>query len=547
MDYRQLIEQRRNQSIFEFYRQTKEKKQTPLTNQDRLNRNIGGMSLFIHGKLVVDPTGAYSTNISTSTLPTTQGQVLHALDALLAYNASISLGPTLCARAYYLWFFSIATATSWVSSDKRITGTKDLWNWSIHNPLTEDDTFVWLTHMLIEIMPQFVSSYDSAEILQRERARFNWTTDEQDAAWVRVSTLGGFTEWSSAWASWFAARAEDGSVEARVPPTTAEKPNGTTYLEVTRPQDFTDRTAYPQVDKWTPLEINGVKKNYLTYGWGSVRSSILTPTQEDTIQAAAATAFLGTSQQRTDELISLLSLVTSLTDEQKMIAEFWAGGPNTVAPPGISIWFWKQFVTLTEASLPILVFSGFDLAIHLFEASRLTWALKRQFMESRPIQEIRKRYAADILRLYDGTDISGSMWRPFQMPNFVTPPFPDFPSGHSTFSQALANVMIDWFSESIPSKQITVSDLHLLSPIYHGEMNIRLTEIPIQAKSSEIEPGAVPASDLVLRWSTWQELAESAGVSRQYGGIHAASAHTGGQLVSNTLHPILKRAWNIRH
>lgn len=285
----------------------------------------------------------------------------------------------------------------------------------------------------------------------------------------------------------------------------------------------------------------------MTYGWGSVRSTALTTAEEDGIKTAAAAAFLGTSQPRIDEIADLLGLVTALTDEQKMIAEFWAGGPTTVAPPGMSVWFWKQFVTLTAQPLERVVFSGLDLAINLFEASRLTWALKRQFMESRPIQEIRKRYAAATLRLYDGTDVSGALWRPFQMPNFVTPPFPDFPSGHSTFSQALANVMTDWFSAAVPTDEFVATDLRLLSPIYGGELPVRLTAMPIKALSSETQPGAVPAADLVLRWSTWQELAESAGVSRQYGGIHAASAHTGGQLVANGLHSIIKGAWNIQH
>ena len=35
-----------------------------------------------------------------------------------------------------------------------------------------------------------------------------------------------------------------------------------------------------------------------------------------------------------------------------------------------------------------------------------------------------------------------------------------------------------------------------------------------------IEPGATPAADVTLRWWTFDEAADEAGMSRRYGGIH---------------------------
>ena len=42
----------------------------------------------------------------------------------------------------------------------------------------------------------------------------------------------------------------------------------------------------------------------------------------------------------------------------------------------------------------------------------------------------------------------------------------------------------------------------------------------VKAGSSRVEPGAVPATDIVFRWRTFSEAADQAGMSRRYGGIH---------------------------
>jgi hypothetical protein len=170
-------------------------------------------------------------------------------------------------------------------------------------------------------------------------------------------------------------------------------------------------------------------------------------------------------------------------------------------------------------------------------------------MEARPIQEIRRRYAGQNVTNYDGTIINGNLWVPYQETNFVTPPFPDFPSGHSTFSQAFANVMNAWFSPTIPPTMINMTDLYLLSPMYTGlgTLTNSLSDITVKARTSKIQTGLVPASDVHLTWSVWQDIADSAGVSRQYGGIHAVSANLGGQAVANTAFPLITSRWAISH
>ena len=86
---------------------------------------------------------------------------------------------------------------------------------------------------------------------------------------------------------------------------------------------------------------------------------------------------------------------------------------------------------------------------------------------------------------------------PFQEPTIVTPPFPEYVSGHSTFSAAGAYIL----------QQVTGFDLFVDS--YLAEPG-----------SSHIEPGITPMLAVVLYWPTLSSAADQAGLSRRYGGIH---------------------------
>jgi hypothetical protein len=91
----------------------------------------------------------------------------------------------------------------------------------------------------------------------------------------------------------------------------------------------------------------------------------------------------------------------------------------------------------------------------------------------------------------------GEQWEPYQPANVVTPPFPEFISGHSAFSAAGAEIL----------RRFTGSD--------------RFGGTYSQPKgSSRVEPGPVPVRDITLRWATFSMAADEAAMSRRYGGIH---------------------------
>jgi hypothetical protein len=305
-----------------------------------------------------------------------------------------------------------------------------------------------------------------------------------------------------------------------------------------------DPATFAHPESWTPLKIGAAQQKYLTYRWGSVRSAAgLSSADEATVFAAADATFPSSAAARETEIAEVVAIAGGLTDEQKVTAEFWAGGPFTVSPPGMLLWMWKHYMGGQAAGT--LVYSGLDLSLHLFETGRLVWELKKAHMEARPIQEIRRLYRGVSVTKYDGTTILGESWVPYQETNFVTPPFADFPSGHSAFSRSFAAVMTRWFGSDIDRRAVDLGDIALISPALlpqSGEFGTFVFDVG----KSLIQTGIVPAAVVTLRWDTWSAMAESAGLSRKYGGIHATSAHTGSVAAADALHGLLTAKFPIQ-
>jgi len=204
---------------------------------------------------------------------------------------------------------------------------------------------------------------------------------------------------------------------------------------------------------------------------------------------------------------ALLDLSATLTDEQKMIAEYWADGPHTVSPPG----HWSRFAQFvayrdhsgrSEIDLDRDVKLFFVLTNAIFDAGICAWDNKCAFVSVRPITAIRYLFQGKQVQAWSGRGlgtrlIRGEAWFPYQPTTFPTPPFPEYSSGHSSFSAAGAEIF----------KLFTGSDRFGAS-------------VTLPAGSSLVEPGLTPATDVTLSWPTFSDAADEAGISRRYGGIH---------------------------
>jgi hypothetical protein len=290
-----------------------------------------------------------------------------------------------------------------------------------------------------------------------------------------------------------------------------------------------DDNGWPIADNTDPATYKD--QVYLTPHWGAVRPFALTAGNQfrpsDPPQFGSAELYtdgLGNTmtndqayQAQVDEI---LHLSANLTDEQKAIAEYWADGPRSETPPG----HWNALAHgisyRDQHRLDEDVKMYFALNAALFDSSIAAWDAKRAYDCIRPISAIRHKYAGQMVEAWGGPNmgtqlIAGETWRPYQIPTFLTPPFAEYVSGHSTFSASAAEVLTRFTGSNQFYDGETI--------LYHEDFN--RDGVPdilgqhIAARGSSLLEGG-PAMPVVLQWETFQEAADEAGLSRRYGGIH---------------------------
>jgi hypothetical protein len=213
----------------------------------------------------------------------------------------------------------------------------------------------------------------------------------------------------------------------------------------------------------------------------------------------------------------LVHISASLTDERKAISDYWSDGPFTIQPPGHWFAFAEYISERDHHSLSDDVKMYFALANAMFDAGIAGWDAKRTWDSVRPITAIRVLYAGQKIRAWGGpgkgtVEINGSEWKPYQAASSPTPPFPDYVSGHSTYSAAAAQILLLW----------TGSDRFGLS-------------FTAPTGSSSIEPGITPSHPVTLHWATYTDAADQAGMSRRYGGIHFKAADLAGRVLGRVV------------
>jgi hypothetical protein len=456
------------------------------------------------------------------------------LDRVMQYVASAGLGPTRGSRFMYVWICSVVGAWNWITSEQRIAGTKDNWNWDdnkIPDALTKNEAVLWLSMVIDEITPSFVPGPYTSIYKRSPQAE------------AGVKQKGDWNTWKGKWVDWKQYRDGDGSATA-----STQQPNIAQCANIDKTivvdgQTVTNIDGFPEPQDWTPLTVLGKKQKYLTCNWMDVLTTCLTPQVQQTIVDSVSPL---TGAARDAEVDEVKEIAAGLTNKEKIIAEFWAGGPGTVSPPLMFIWMWKEYMrVLTDVSCDDVMYSLQDLAIHLFEGGRVTWGIKLKIMEDRPIQEIRRRFEGQEIDSWNGK-VDGAQWIPYQEANFVTPPFGDFTSGHSNFSMAFALTMKKWFGETIQKAATFYDKQTFLSPLFAASTEATYGDFTVLSGRSQIEPGVVPSNNITLSFDTWEEMADSAGISRLYGGIHCESANEASKEVAREVDIAIQESWDIQ-
>ena len=270
-----------------------------------------------------------------------------------------------------------------------------------------------------------------------------------------------------------------------------------------------DLSTVHDPNAWQPLTyVDGsgrlVTPSFVGAHWQHVRSFAMAASDE--LRSPTGPARFG-SPEFVAQAQALIEVSAALTDEQKLIAEYWADGPHSELPPGHWNLFAQQVAHRdrtgeSERDLDQAVKLFFALTNAIFDAGCCAWDNKRAFDSVRPITAIRYVFHGKQIRAWGGPGrgtqtIAGEQWFPYQPTTFPTPPFPEYSSGHSNFSAAGAEIL----------RLFTGSDR------FGGS-------VTFAAGSSRVEPGVVPATELTLTWATFSDAAAQAGISRRYGGIH---------------------------
>jgi hypothetical protein len=176
---------------------------------------------------------------------------------------------------------------------------------------------------------------------------------------------------------------------------------------------------------------------------------------------------------------------SSRTPEQDQIALFWADGAGTETPPG----HWNSIAQIVATargntlSQNARLFALLNIA--MADAAICAWDAKYYFHQWRPVTAIRNGDN-------DGNPdtIGDATWSSF----ITTPPFPDYISGHSTFSAAASTVLA----------------------MFYGTDAIAFTT------GSDFLPGVTRS------FASFSAAANEAALSRLYGGIHCRSGNEAG-------------------
>jgi membrane-associated phospholipid phosphatase len=347
------------------------------------------------------------------------------------------------------------------------------------------------------------------------------------------------------------------------------------------PQDLNN---LPNPDKWTPVKVTlpggqSFTKSYVTPEWGTANSGILDDSSRAAIQADAQQLFPDPVSQPArwrQEIQNGIDAQANVGDEEKIISEYWLQCPGatlnsvgtflygTPSPSGVWIAFADIYLRSNNKTIEDEIRYYFMISSGIFEASLNAWKLKRANLQARPIQKIRQALynpsqsvntpihqdwnpATPVINGVAQNN-SGAYWLPYQTLDTVSPPFPDFVSGHSTFGAAAAKLMCYLTGTDQVVLQNPVTNLLIFkytSQLFYnnsGWKNASINNIFIYPGCSAVQPspgfnGAlhVPLSGIRLNWPTWSQMANSNGESRIYGGVHWESSNQGGLLVGNAI------------
>ena len=452
-----------------------------------------------------------------------------------------SVGPTVASRAYGMMHTAMFDA--WAAYDPTAIATQlgdDLQR--PNSEITEENKTEAMSYaaysVLSELFPDETATFDEL-MIQLGFDSNNISTDTNTAAGIGNISASALLEF----------RHLDGSNQLGI------DPNGTLGVSYSNHNDYQliNPSGNPvDIEYWTPehvpidAEPNFEEKTqqFLTPHWGDVTPFSLESGAQ--FRPEAPEPFLlvdgkvdleakTITLENTDEVLDIskdligdvinpefieqakqvIDNSANLTDEQKLIAEFWEDPSGTSFPPGTWMTFGEFVSARDDNTLDEDAQLFFSLGNAVFDAGIATWESKTFYDYARPVRTIRELGELGLVGEFDqnlggyaidawggpgeGTQrILATDFITYQTPDGdPSPPFAEYTSGHSAFSAAGAEIL----------QQFTGSDE------FGASVNFEPGE-------SRFESGVTPQESVTLDWDTFSDAADEAGISRVYGGIH---------------------------
>ncbi|MEQ1796834.1 MAG: vanadium-dependent haloperoxidase [Lacibacter sp.] len=282
---------------------------------------------------------------------------------------------------------------------------------------------------------------------------------------------------------------------------TMQGSNGTVYSDYTGYIPVNSADTLKDIKHWQPKYFSDGKGGKfapacLTPHWGKVKPLLLDSGSQFRCQPPPAMG----SAQLEKEIKEVVDMQANLTNEQKGLVEFMRDGPKSVQQAGHWFIFAQDVSRRDNHTLDQDVKMYFAVEAAAMDGFIACWDTKMVYDFARPYTLVHYYYKNKKIKGWGGPDkgmieMQGQEWRPYSPETFLCPPFPSYISGHSSISGACAEIL----------KLFTGND-------HFG--------VEVKRKPGEMtEPNNIGA-EVTLKFPTFTETANMAGLSRVLGGYH---------------------------
>lgn len=288
-----------------------------------------------------------------------------------------------------------------------------------------------------------------------------------------------------------------------------EGSNGTAYFDYSNYKPVNDIDKNIDLNRWQPkyfIDEEGNKYNpgCLTPYWQKVKPLLL----ETADQFRPGPPPMVGSIQLEEEVQEVIDLQANLTPENKALVEFMRDGPKSVQQAGHWLKFAQDVSLRDNNTLDQDVKMYFLVESVAMDAFISCWDSKMYYDYTRPYALVHDYYQEKVIKAWGGPDkgmieMKGKDWRPYSPDAFLCPPFPSYVSGHSTISGGCAEAL-----------RLFTGDEYFGAEV-------------------ELVPGALTEINnmddpVIIKFPTFTETAEMAGISRVMGGYHIQADNVAG-------------------